>query len=56
MYISYGLPPYQAMNVSTMYEYVTIHPVTSSILAMLSRWFLVMTFSRWKIARAGIIS
>src|SRR5579884_3077087 len=55
-YISYVLPLYQARNGSTMYVYVTTHPVTRSIFAMLSRWFFVMTFCILKIARAGIIS
>src|SRR5579872_757173 len=52
-YSSYVLPPYHAMNGSTAYVYVTIHPVTRSILPMLSRWFFVMTFSRRKIRRTG---
>ena len=38
------------------YAYVTTHPVTRSILAMLSRWFFVMMSRRPKTARAGIIS
>src|ERR1019366_7510772 len=56
MYISYGLPLYQAMKASTRYEYVTIQPVTSNILAMLSRWFFVTTLSSLKTARAGTMS
>ena len=55
-YISYGSLLHHAMNGSTMYVYVTTHPVTRSILAMLSRWFFVMTSFRPKISRAGIIS
>ena len=39
-----------------MYAYVTIQPVTRSILAMLSRWFFVTTSWSLKIARAGTIS
>src|SRR3972149_10481774 len=53
---SWGLPEYHAMKNSMPYEYATIRPVASVILAMFSRWRVVISSSRWKKERTGMRS
>src|SRR5437762_4368040 len=53
---SAGLPPNHAVKYSTQYAYPTIMPVRRQSLARFSKWWTVISASRWNSLRIGTSS
>src|SRR6266704_595459 len=53
---SAGWPPNQAVKNSTQYAYATIMPVRRHSFARFSKWWTVMSSSRWNSLRIGTSS
>src|SRR5712691_8840472 len=53
---SAGWPPNHAVKYSTQYAYATIIPVSKQSFARFSKWWTVMSASRWNSLRIGTSS